>query len=388
MFDTLKQNKIKFFVLYIGDIIQNFYQNNLLCIFFNNNSNENKEIEKVFRSLKHKYKLEEIKLLNKKLKNIISSFNVKIDSITEKKFLLSEKELESSIQEILNLFNTNKNIFNYKKLEDKIKLDLDFIFLGEKNQSINDKYNNLAKNVKFINSIKINFIKNEMTFVNSFLTDSVAFIEPTTFKIYVIDIQNDQIKAFISNVNILKERESYNVRYIFYHIDNGKYKIDFKESNFQQIFDKAFININEYIFEEIDNFKKGINYSNKKNEILTKDSLISKLIDEFNILNIQDQANTLFEIINNFNYKPDEDQYQTLIKHFEEAFKFIERDKVLITEKKQILFEKFNKLFENIICQRIYTFFKCKMLSFVNEKVYQNLKEKLKEFIESIENNI
>ena len=81
-------------------------------------------------------------------------------------------------------------------------------------------------------------------------------------------------------------------------------------------------------------------------------------------------------------------QYQTLINNFEEAFELIERDKVLITEKKQILFEKISKLFENIICWRIYTFFKSKIMSFINKKVYQNLKSKLKAFIESIENDI
>ena len=375
MFDTLKQNKIKFFVLYIGDINQNFYQQNLLCnIFFNKNQKENKEIEKVFSSLKHKYKLEEIKLMNKRLKNIISSFNGKIDSITEGKFALSNKNIESSIQKILNLFN--ENIIKYKKLEDKIKLDFVFNFLGEKDQSTINKYNNLAKYAKFINSIKINFIKNEMTFVNSFMTDLAAFIEPTTFKIYVIDIQKDQIKTFISNAIILKGREPYNVRYIFYRIDNEQYKIDFNESNFQKIFDTTFININKYILEEIDNFKKHIKYSYKKNPILTKDSLINKLKDEFNILNIQDEANTLFEIIKNFNYKPDEEQYKALITYFEEAFKLIEKDSKLITEKEKILYEKISKLFENII------------MSFINGKVYQNLKEQLMSFIKSLENNI
>ena len=71
MFDTLKQNKIKFFVLYIGDISQNFYQQNLLC--------NNYEIE----------------------------FSKQLHAITEEKFifLLSEKEIESAIKIIFDLFN-------------------------------------------------------------------------------------------------------------------------------------------------------------------------------------------------------------------------------------------------------------------------------------------
>ena len=156
------------------------------------------------------------------------------------------------------------------------------------------------------------------------------------------------------------------------------------------IFDKTFININKYIFEEIDNFKKKIKYSNKNNEILTKDSLINKLKDEFNILGIQEEATTLFEIIKYFNYKPDEEQFKTLINYFEKAFNLIAKDIKLITEKKQILFEKFSKLFENIICRRIYAFINYKIMCFINEKVYQNLKKELNKFIksmESIENN-
>ena len=77
----------------------------------------------------------------------------------------------------MNLFNTNKNNINYKKLEDKIKLDLVFNFLGEKDQSINDKYNNLAKNVNFINSIKINSINDKFDFVNSILNDLAKLTE-------------------------------------------------------------------------------------------------------------------------------------------------------------------------------------------------------------------
>ena len=66
----------------------------------------------------------------------------------------------------------------------------------------------------------------------------------------------------------------------------------------------------------------------------------------------------------------------------------IEKDSKLITEKEKILYEKFNKLLENIICRRIYAFINYKMMSFINEKVYQNLKEKLMSFIKSLENNI
>ena len=403
MFDILKQNEIKFFVLYIGDIYQNFYQQNLLCdMFFNKSQNDNMEIEKVFKYFKDKYKLNDIKSKTKNLKNIISGFNQQIDAITEKKFSSSIKGLESSINIILELFNTNKNnLFNdknYKKIGDKIKLDLVFNCLGKENESKKEKYKNLEKKYNFISSIETYFFGEELDFGISLMKNLANFIEPTTFKIYVIDNSTNneiyqklmEIKSTLTTAHKMKQSESYNVRFICYCKVDGKYKIDSNKSNFQNIFDETFININKYTLEEIDNLKKKIKYSNKKNEILSKDSLINKLKDEFNILEIKEEANPLFELIKNFNYKPDDEQYETLIGYFIKAFNLIEKDIKLITEKKQILFEKFSKLFENIICQKIYAFINYKIMFFINGKVYQNLKEELNKFIisiESIENN-
>ena len=113
-----------------------------------------------------------------------------------------------------------------------------------------------------------------MNFGVSYIDDLAHFTEQKTFKIYVLD--NIEIyKLIISKKILKKEDESYNVRYIFYENRNGNYEIDLGRSNFQKIFDKAFININQFIIEEINNIKKNILYSNKnKNEILTKENLI------------------------------------------------------------------------------------------------------------------
>ena len=87
IFDNLKKNKIKFFLLYIGDINQNYYEQNLLYnIITNNKLNQNKEKGNVLYSLKNKYKLTEIKSMNKNLKKIISSFKEKVDLITDQNF--------------------------------------------------------------------------------------------------------------------------------------------------------------------------------------------------------------------------------------------------------------------------------------------------------------
>ena len=375
MFDNLNKNKIKFFVLYVGDIHQNFYQQNLLCnIFVNEKLNKNQDILNIFNSLKYKNNLDEIKSKNRSLKKLITSFNEKIDLITKNKF--EEMKLESVIDKILEKAIKNNHGFNYNNLEKKIKIDLEFILCTENNQSLNDKYKNLEQKYNFINSVKASVIENEVGI--SYIDDLINFTEPKTFKIYVLD-NNEIYKRSISKKIIKKEDESYNVRYIFYEKKNGNYEIDLGRSNFQKIFDKAFININQFIIEEINNIKKKINYSNKnRNEILTKEKLIIKLKDEFTELKIN--GSPLFEIINKYAYKPNNEQYKNLIYYFQEAFNLIKKNNFNAND----LSEKITQLIENIICKRIYAFISYKIMLYINEKVYQNLKEKLLKLMDSI----
>ena len=389
--ENLKKNNITFFVLYIGDINQNFYEQNLICnILTNKKRNKEKELEKVLNSLKNKYKLKEIKLMNKKLKNIISSFNETINSISEKKF--SEMNIEPIINTIVNTLkssNNQKDFFDFKKLENEFKLDLVFNSLSKNNQSVNNKYLDLKENISFINSIKVITFQDPLSYSASLLKDLANSTEPTLFKIYIINDINiyNNIKSMISSAKIMKGEESYNVRYLILNFEDGKYKIDYEKSNLQQIFDISFLNINKPIIEEIKKFKKNINYlnsKNRKNEILTKENLLYRLKDEFSSLGIQ--LDTLSQIIMNYNYNPDEKQYQNLFLYFEEAFKLIEKDKKLIEEKIYILVEKINNLFENIICKRIYFFINYKIMKYINEEVYGNLKTKLFLLMNSLEN--
>ena len=314
--------------------------------------------------------------MNKSLKKLISSFNEQIDLITKEKF--EEMKLESVIDNILEKAIKNNNGFNYNNLEKKIKIDLEFILCTENNQLLNDKYKNLEKKYNFINSVKVSMIEEKLNFGISYLDDLANFTESKTFKIYVLD--NIQIyELIISKKIIKKEDESYNVRYIFYENRNGNYEIDLGRSNFQKIFDKAFININQFIIEEINNIKKKINYSNKnRNEILTKEKLIIKLKDEFTELKIT--GFPLFEIINKYAYKPNAEQYKNLIYYFQEAFNLIKKNNFNAND----LSEKITQLIENIICKRIYAFISYKIMLYINEKVYQNLKENLLKLMDSI----
>ena len=389
IFNNLQKNKIKFFVLYIGDINQSFYEQNLFYnIYSNNKLSKDQKIINVINSLKNKYNLTEIKTMIKNLKIIISSFNDNINTITEKKFI--GMGLDSIINTIINNLKLDKfKEFNFQKLESEIKLDLVFDSFCKNQQSLNDKYQNLKEKFKFINLIKVITFRDSGSFLTSFINDSANSIEPKTFNIYITDDINvyTNIMSMKTSVKIMKQEESYNIRYIFFNLKDGKYNIDFEKSDFQKIFDITFLNINKPIMEQSKNFKKNIKYSNIKdkiNEILTKDNLIEKLKDEFNKLNIN--ADNLYERVNNYNYEPDDNQYFNLISSFKNAFKLIGKDTKLMTEKMNILHEKINKLIENIICKRIYNYIEYKIMLYINQKVYQELKKKLLLLIDSLGN--
>ncbi len=95
MFENLNKNNIKFFVLYIGDIDQCIYQQNL---FYSSKSNDElkKKInyEKFVKSLQIKKSLPKIKEMNRALNIFINSFCNEMNKITNEK--LKNLNLESN----------------------------------------------------------------------------------------------------------------------------------------------------------------------------------------------------------------------------------------------------------------------------------------------------
>jgi len=93
MIDKLKKSKIKFFILYIGDIGQSIYQQNLINKFISNKSIFNdEEYEKFINSFQRKPDLKIIKSKYKDIKTITSSFIKEIDTLTNIK--LNDKKFE------------------------------------------------------------------------------------------------------------------------------------------------------------------------------------------------------------------------------------------------------------------------------------------------------
>ena len=261
MFENLKKNNIKFFILYIGDIDQCIYQQNLFYNFILNNELKEKiNYEKFVESLQIKKSLPEIKEINRKLKGIINSFCNEMDIITNEK--LNNLKLEPKINEVIK----NLDFVNFKKIESELKFNVIFILLKKDNNDndsiIKTKLVNTLNNNKFkaiekyeIKTLKVlDFICNYQQTVNS-------LINPKLLMIYVMEIDfnhhdDETIYKIIYNV----KRDNYlsdNVRYLIYTKDmNNNIQFNIEKSNYKNIFDKKIVNIDDKISNILNNFKK------------------------------------------------------------------------------------------------------------------------------------
>ena len=261
MFENLKKNNIKFFILYIGDIDQCIYQQNLFYNFILNNELKEKiNYDKFVESLQIKKSLPEIKEINRKLKGIINSFCNEMDIITNEK--LNNLKLEPKINEVIK----NLDFVNFKKIESELKFNVIFILLKKDNNDndsiIKTKLVNTLNNNEFkaiekyeIKTLKVlDFICNYQQTVNS-------LINPKLLMIYVMEIDfnhhdDETIYKIIYNV----KRDNYlsdNVRYLIYTKDmNNNIQFNTEKSNYKNILDKKIVNIDDKISNILNNFKK------------------------------------------------------------------------------------------------------------------------------------
>ena len=97
MINNLKKNNIKFFVLYVGDLEQFIYQENLIYkILMNPTLIKENDFNRIKNFLNCNYNLKKVQEATKKLKDIITLFTQNIDEMTEKK--LGLLELDSIIK--------------------------------------------------------------------------------------------------------------------------------------------------------------------------------------------------------------------------------------------------------------------------------------------------
>ena len=396
MFENLKKNNIKFFVLYIGDMNQIIYQENLVFNYLSNkNLIKKDEFENIIKSIKTKNNLSKIKQLNKNIKSIISSFIKEIDSITNQK--LSDIKSLIGIKDFLRTLDLSY----FSKIKKEFKFELYFNVLNNDNgiSKIIKNFEEINKSYEFIKALHINSIKDNFEFMESYLKDINSFIEPHIIKIYIIIIKNSQInllKQIFPNYEIEANNcWPYNLRRLVY-IKNEEniISLNFEKSNFQNIFNLNFLNINKIIKDEIENLMKDIKYDNiiDENENLNKINLINKLKDEFiKFLNNKDIP--FKDIIFNFDYSLNEGQKKKLLFYFEDAFSIVSErtDKSNDNNKAKLLLKNYggslkrlDELTENITCRKIYNFAYYELNEYIIETNYNTTKIELNEFISKL----
>jgi len=396
MFENLKKNNIKFFVLYIGDMNQIIYQENLVFNYLSNkNLIKKDEFENIIKSIKTKNILSKIKQLNKNIKSIISSFIKEIDSITNQK--LSDIKSLIGIKDFLRTLDLSY----FSKIKKEFKFELYFNVLNNDNgiSKIIKNLEEINKSYEFIKALHINSIKDNFEFMESYLKDINSFIEPHIIKIYIIIIKNSQInllKQIFPNYEIEANNcWPYNLRRLVYiKKEENIISLNFEKSNFQNIFNLNFLNINKIIKDEIDNLMKDIKYDNiiDENENLNKINLINILKDEFiKFLNNKDIQ--FKDIIFNFDYSLNEGQKKKLLFYFEDAFSIVSEriDKSNDNNKAKLLLKNYggllkrlDELTENITCRKIYSFVYYELNEYIIETNYNTTKIELNEFISKL----
>ena len=386
--DKLRENEIKFFVLYIGDIEQFIYYDELILKIVYKQSlikEKKKEFDNIENLIKDKYNLNIVKEKTKQLKEKISLFIQDINQMTENQ-LNQIKIIFDSVVKDKNILYSSK--ISDEKAKNEFKFDLIFNLILP-NDPLKNKIQliqngNLFKDFKFIKSIKVKEFKKKKQFLNEFLKDLHEFTEPKTFKIYIIcdkDIDIDDYETIQLN---LKYKSNFQIRYLYFNVNNEKYKVNLEKSNFQTIFENKFLNINKPIFDEINNLSKKVEYGNQKNKILDKQSLIHKLKSEFTILKIN---NSFVDEITKPDFSLEDTEYDGLLKYFTEAFQILDRNidlKKTNNEQFKQIKEKIKKLSENLLSKKIYEFIHYKLFESINDNIYTDFSRKLNEFINSL----
>ena len=226
MIDKLKKNNIKFCVLYIGDMNQSLYQQELINSIITNEKlielNDNNNFADYFRI---KSGLSKIKEMNRNLKNIISSFIQEIDSMTNKK--LSDMELESLIDDCIKGLDFSK----FNKIKNEFKFDI-FIKIFCKDDDIEflKKIEEIKNKKKYINFkiSEIKSFKNGYVFINDYLDKLNSFTGQKLFEVYIIKIKDNEedneennLYNILGKINTNNFRNN-NVRYLIYSKDGKK----------------------------------------------------------------------------------------------------------------------------------------------------------------------
>ena len=384
MFENLKKNNIKFFVLYIGDIDQCLYQQNLFYNFISKDELKEKiNYENFFKSLQIKKRLPRIKEMNRKLKHIINLFCNEMDNITNEK--IKNLNLETKIKKLIK----NLNFSNFMKIGNELQFTVNFILLDrDKDDSkIKIKLEDTLKKGEFP-AIKYYEIKTSqiVSFMTGYQKTLNSLINPKLFVIYVMKIDfNEKEDKELYDFFFSQKSDNFlsnNVKYLIYTKDqNNNIQLDEEKSNFQNILDKKTVNIDDKISNFLNNYKKNVKYiktRTDKFENFNKENLISKLEDELlSIFNLQKEI-PFDKEIKEYNYSIDKIQYQKLLKFFSQATELVEKDIKLFNQEdkslKTFLCNKLNNLSQNIVCRKIYGFVYYEIFDAIKNDIYNSVK--------------
>ena len=359
IFYCLKKNNIKFFFIYIGNILEQKTTKNLLN-YLVTNKYTNEDIIKLNNSITNKQQeLSNIKKIYNNVKKTIYEF---------------EKECEYKIAFnkiiIQNFFNEIKinEIFDYKKYikDNKILINAKLFFLC---QNENEKK---TINSPFINDLK-QFLKLEICPLMKNKKDVSEIIKNTKINSsypYFI-YSNDLLSIYFLILNKPNN--------LFFIIKNEDKEIFGDEERL-----KNFLDYGSVIKNKINKFFNEYKSKYSENAKLMKDNLTKKLIHD---LKQEFQLNISFDNLNksieNLKFDIDEDKKKELINYFEIVFNILniqKKDNENYLLVKNIFENNLNELIQNILSRHLYDLFFYKIQNIIVNGVDGSLVETLQKY--------
>lgn len=343
-------NKINFFLIYIGDVLENKNIYNILNYTYNNE----KKIIELFNYFKIKNdKISNIQNIYNDLKKTVLKFEKKLE------YIFDDKTIKNSLENSINTESWINHIPKLtKSIENIIKLKLSICFYIMENEDENI-INKLKKKIEklFEKFFELRFyiiknVKNCEEFLEENKNLSIVFIAKIENYFYIIsdiDIKKD-------NILLLAYKGE---NFIFQNIND---------------FPKRFLNINFFTEIFINKFIKENKYNFEENQILNNNNFSKKINQDLNLLfstNNLTFNNERFIIAKN-KFKLDKFKKEDLLKFFEKIsklFNFNNTNKNILNELKNDFENNVNKLIENLYCKYCYYLYFYVIKKKVNEKI-------------------
>ena len=366
IFHMLNVNKIKYFLLYIGDILEN--STNTINKYFGLALEREKEyIEKLLNFIKIKNKnCLNIKAIYKNLKQLILKFEKKLEN-----FIIIEKGIYNSLEKDININNLDGS-FNklVEKIESTIKIKLYLILCFKKNDQL---YNEKIKNSKnMAKQLFGKFYELQFDQIDEDIEKLWENIKKNKNK-NIIYIINEQFTFAILGKMSSEELINANILFLAYSEQKLQKSRDIPDSFFNNIdyftnsFINDFISLNKYKFD--------------KNELLNNTNLFQKLNNDLNLL-FDKKVYYKFDIINFTKsvsqFKLVEKKKKELLDNFSEMVKIFNFEEEGIIKGLENIFEtNLDKLIENIYCKIGYYFcfhiIKKKINEIIKKHIQSNL---------------